>query len=105
MDLRRDGEEFRRTAAAIERIEEQDPEVPAGLRDRLLDVVADVEIDFSRRHAAIVRRVESLERRAMVLALSEEMKGFLVMLGFSVGAAIIVPIVTGLIEKWRRSSS
>jgi hypothetical protein len=88
--------------AVRDQVQELDT-APVDLRDRMLDAMADIEVDFGRRMSALVRRVEYLEGRASVLSLSDEMKGFLVMMTFSVGAAIVVPILTGMIEKWRRS--
>src|SRR5260370_3902588 len=72
-------------------------------REAWLDAMADAELRNDRRYKAINRRVDRLESRARLISLPEEMKTFLVMTGISIAAAVLVPILQSLVEKWRRS--
>jgi hypothetical protein len=71
-------------------------------REAWLDTMADAEIRNDRRYKSVNRRLDRLESRARIISLPEEMKTFLVMTGISVAAAILVPLVQGMVEKWRR---
>ena len=71
------------------------------LRSSLYSTLADVEALATRRLDNLERRMGSLEKRASILAMPEEMKTFLVMMGISVAAAVVVPLLQGLIEGWR----
>ena len=72
-------------------------------REAWLDAMADAEIRNDRRYKSLNRRLDRLEDRARLIAMPEEMKTFLVMTGISVAAAVLVPIIQSLVEKWRRS--
>jgi len=72
-------------------------------REAWLDAMADAEILHDRRYKSLNRRVDRLESRARLIAMPEEMKTFLLMTGISVAAAVLVPIMQALVEKWRRS--
>lgn len=72
-------------------------------REAWLDAMADAEVRNDRRYKSLNRRLDRLESRARLISMPEEVKTFLVMTGISVAAAVLVPILQGLVDKWRRS--
>lgn len=87
----------------VQPVEGGDLPSPYTDREAWLDAMADAELRNDRRYKSLDRRMDRLESRARVIALPEEMKTFLVMTGISVAAAVLVPILQSLVEKWRRS--
>ncbi|SRR5258708_20927712 len=73
------------------------------VRSQLFSALADVEIRSDRQYEGLKKRIVRLEGRASLLTMNEEMKTFLVMTGISIAAALLVPIIQGAVEKWRRS--
>lgn len=74
-------------------------------RDRWLGTMADLSAQHERDFRLLRLRIDRLEKRAALLTMNEEMKTFLVMTGISIAAAVLVPLIQTLVEKWRRSQS
>jgi len=74
-----------------------------GERERWLDAMADMQLQADRRFESHSIRIARLERSSGV-AIPEEMKGFLLMLGLYIGVQLLLPFVVETVARWRSQS-